>query len=197
MKKLIVVAASVWAVAASGQVTLDGQFTSAGEWPLTPVQHGIYSDFRWQRDSTNLYIMNDWWNTAQGFQLQTNTQWNTFLFTDNSANNWEFRVYATGTVEVWKNGNSDTTSGIQGAYGFGHSPALSSNHTLYEVCIPNTIIFDVIREKDPRFPDDIGDGGWLDTGPDGNGFIVPEPSSGMLLLFLGGGLALLRKSRKA
>jgi len=192
---LLLATICVWTSAAYGTHIVNGAFDT-DEWDAITPQTGIYSYFYCDVADSNLYIMNDWCNTDPGFELATNdTQWNTFLFTDANDDDWEFRVFADGDVTVWENTIEVTDSGIIAAYGFGPSLNVSNNHTLYEVMIPGNLIgpdfYPRIKEKDPRFPDDIGDGGWTDGGEDG--FITPEPAT-ICLLGLGA-LSLIRKKQ--
>jgi hypothetical protein len=130
------------------------------EWAGVPSVPGIYSYFyyEWVPNGTtygsDLYIMNDWYNTEPGFALQPG-QYNMFNFSDMEGNQWEFRVYADGTVEVWKAGVLQTGTGIQVIAGWGPSFNASDPHTLYEALIPASVLFPGVNWRRPVLDKDL------------------------------------------
>jgi len=201
LRACLVAAVVLWSAAnVCAAPTVNGAF-DAGEWDAITPQIGVYSNFYYTWEGDYLYIMNDWWNTEPEFPLP-NGGWNTFVFLDyvekekEYGDPLEFRVYNDNTVEAWENGVEITNSGIIAAYGFGPSLLVTTDHTLYEVKVPGSLLLSGtpswrrwVRLRDPRAPGDVGDGGWED-GP----FITPEPAT-LGLLALGGMGALLRRRK--
>lgn len=186
MKKIAALVFCLFLCANAAYAThlVNGVFDS-GEWDAATPQKGIYSYFYYDWVDSDLYLANDWVDTEPGLELQDD-QWNTFLFSDSQGDDWEFRVYNDNSVEAWENGIEYTGTDITAAYGFGSSPNKSESHTIYEAVIDSSIVgptyYPMIKEKDPRFVTDTGDGGWED-GPFNT---IPEPTT---ILLFGTGLA--------
>ncbi|PKN54359.1 MAG: hypothetical protein CVU56_27005, partial [Deltaproteobacteria bacterium HGW-Deltaproteobacteria-14] len=126
--------------------TVDGQFTDWSavdlptffEWYNVPAAHGAYTNAYFDFTGSKLYILNDWFfNDASPID---NGCYNLFLaYTGGGAERWQVKVYASGTVQVFKNGAivDPATLGVTGAYGFHASPlVVDREHTIYELALP-------------------------------------------------------------
>ncbi len=125
--------------------TVDGAFT---DWDAVapPAEYewfdgihavGKYTHAYFDFDGTHLYILNDWYlNDAKALE---NGCYNLFVAsTGGGAEKWWIKVFAEGTVEAYKNGELVDTSGddFEGAYGFGLSPLVDKDHTIFELKMP-------------------------------------------------------------
>jgi outer membrane protein assembly factor BamB len=125
--------------------TMDGRFTdwSAGnppalfEWFDVPSAQGQYTNAYFDYDGQYLYILNDWfYNDALALE---NGCYNLFTcYTGGGKEQWQVKVYAEGTVQVFLNGAPYTVEGkpVTGAYSFDSSPKVTDLHTIYELRLP-------------------------------------------------------------
>ena len=126
--------------------TVDGQFTgwtvetrpSVYEWYDVPPAEGQYTNAYFDFTGTTLFMLNDWFfNDAASIDPSC---YNLFvLYTGGGAERWQVKVYANGTVQVFKNGVliPSNTTGVASGYGFTESPrVLDRDHTIYELSLP-------------------------------------------------------------
>ena len=122
--------------------TQDGVFTdwSAGnppaeyEWFDVAYASGQYTYAYFDYDGTTLYILNDWhFNDAGALDGGC---YNLFsAYTGGGAEKWQVKVFASGEVHAWLNGEPVDTA--EGAVGFAASPVVSdTDHTLFELSFP-------------------------------------------------------------
>jgi hypothetical protein len=205
-------ASSITNPASSYPHTIDGIFTdwttpapASFEWYDIQSLQGLYSNVYVDYDGSTLFIMNDWYVNKIGSDP---ANYNYFKFWEGSltfpANVWELFVYGDGHTDLKKNGIDDPSA--KGAYHFGPSPLMASDHTMWEVSIdvgPGNIFMDPFDPigggppltdppvQDPRFPMfgiDAKPGGGTTTS------VIPElASSCSLLLFLASGLFIRRR----
>ena len=154
------------------------------EWFDISPQVGQYSKVYFDYTGTRFYIMNDWIVNTGGMNP---TDYNLFTITADK-DSWDLRVYGDGTVTLLKNGVPDPTA--QGAYGFGSSPNLNTNHTMWEIAIDVGSSRIIEDPKDPRSPGqppvpdpEFPEGFYVDLHPGGGSTSqpVPEPSTFILL----------------
>ncbi len=125
--------------------TVDGRFTdwTAGnppaqfEWFDVPSAKGMYTNAYFDFDGQYLYILNDWfYNDSKALE---NGCYNLFTcYTGGGKEQWQVKVYAEGTVQVFLNGAPYLVQGkpVVGAYSFEASPKAADLHTIYELRLP-------------------------------------------------------------
>jgi outer membrane protein assembly factor BamB len=125
--------------------TIDGKFTDWNpdnppaqyEWFDVAHAQGMYTNAYFDYDGTHLYILNDWYyNDAKAL---ANGCYNLFVaYTGGGKENWQVKVYAEGTVQVFLNGLPYDLEGegVKGAYSYNASPNVADLHTIFELKIP-------------------------------------------------------------
>lgn len=117
--------------------TIDGSFTKDdNEWKESEPAIGTYSNLYAEYCNGTLYILNDW--TLGTEEPDEGNCYNLFeLFTGDGSEHWGIFVYhdTNKGIKVFRNGidvsdSSDIVLG--GAYGFGKSPLMEEEHTIYE-----------------------------------------------------------------
>ncbi|MCX8054214.1 MAG: T9SS type A sorting domain-containing protein [Ignavibacteria bacterium] len=122
---------------------IDGKFTNEpgylDEWMNSEPAEGMFSNLYAEYCSGKLYILNDW---KIGYEEPDKQNcYNLFeLFTANGKEHWGIYVYNDNKKKpiVYKNGvdvSNDTSIVEDGKYGFGKSPKIDYEHTIYEFAI--------------------------------------------------------------
>ena len=122
--------------------TVDGKFTdwpaaggAAHEWQAITPATGMLTYAYFDYDGTALYILNDWHaNDVAALQPQCFNRFR--AFTGGGAEVWEVRVYGDGHTEVERNGEPVNLQDAVGAVGFGPSPNVPDDHTIFELKLP-------------------------------------------------------------
>ncbi len=125
--------------AAATAPTVDGAFTgwpscAAHEWSTVEPVEGLYTWFYADYREDRFHLLNDWHLRTVG--PVPAGAWNRFdITTGSGATTWEVLVFADGRVDVVRDGVPLDPDEVQaeGAAGFGRSPKVDVEHTIWEL----------------------------------------------------------------
>lgn len=122
---------------------IDGKFTNEigaeNEWENSTPAQGMFSNLYAEFCNGKLYILNDW--KLANEEPDKQNCYNLFeLYTGNGKEHWGIYVFHDNTKKplVFRNGvdvSNDTSIVEDGKYGFGKSPGVDYEHTIYEFAI--------------------------------------------------------------
>jgi len=139
--------------------TVDGQFTDWNpedlptffEWYNVPPAIGAYTNAYFDFTGSTLHILNDWhYNDAGTIDPSCYNLF--YAYTGGGAQRWQVKVYANGTVQVFRNGAliDPDAEGVDGAYGYHASPrVVDTEHTIYELALPASAGRFAVQLHDP------------------------------------------------